>query len=116
MNNNDQKPKKDFPPHMATLLSLVYPGAGQALQRRWFAATFYLITFTISLVWFVYSIVKPLYGILKTALDWGAGDFNEPMTAFPVMSIILPLLVSTFLLIANMIDVMLANQRRQMRR
>ena len=116
MNTEPQKSKKDFLPHMATLLSLVYPGAGQALQRRWVAAALYLVTFTLSLVWFVYSIVKPLYLILKTVLDWGSGDFNKPMTAFPVMNIILPLLVSTFILIVSVIDVMLANQRRSMRR
>ncbi len=113
MNNNPQEKQKDYSPRMATLLSLVYPGAGQALQRRWASATLYLTAFTLSLVWFVYSIVKPLYLILKTVLDWGSGNFNEPMTAFPVMNIILPLLVSTFILIVSVIDVMLANQRRR---
>lgn len=112
MNNEPQKLKKDVSPHIASLLSMIYPGAGQALQRRWVAAAFYLITFTLSLVWFVYSIVVPLFKVLKTALDWSAGDFNAPMVTFPIMNVILPLLVSTFLFIVNMIDVMLANRKR----
>jgi len=97
---------------MALLLSaLGWPGAGQALQKRWLAAAVYALGFTAAFLWLMllfFRFMVQYYGLAFGAEP--ADDSSRP--AVPWAPFALAFLLSFGLYLANLADVALAHWRR----
>lgn len=56
------------------LSCLVFPGAGQALQRRWLPAALFSISFAACLAGLMMNVLVPLFRNVRVALDLAAGS------------------------------------------
>ncbi len=52
--------------------ALVYPGAGQLMQRRWWAASLFGVTFTASAGWLVVRVLRVLTAYYEFAFDFAS--------------------------------------------
>ena len=88
------------------LSALVYPGAGQLVQKRWIAATAYILTFTVGLALCVWQFIRILMAYISTA------DFDAPVRPPPGYKPLLAWVgVSLLLYGASLVDTILAQQR-----
>jgi len=58
------------------LSCLVYPGAGQALQKRWAAACSFALLFTVCVAGLFFSVLGPLWKNVAAALNFAARGGN----------------------------------------
>lgn len=94
------------------LSSLVSPGAGQLMQRRWATGAFFLTTSTLAAGWLVtvaYSVIKTYYGM---AFD----PMNAPVEAPGVASLMVPFFIWLAIYAASLIDTAIASYRQKVRR
>lgn len=91
----------------AILLSaLVYPGAGQGLQGRWFAAIGFGLLFTLALIGFGIELVRVFLAYAAVAV------FDKPPPEDPGMSRFVASLIAMFVAyLASLLDTILAAQR-----
>lgn len=94
------------------LSAVVFPGVGQCVQRRWLAAGFHAIAFGVAFGWLlarVFAILKMYYSL--------AFDFQNAVVEPPSLKLMLvPLLASLVLYVANLVDVAIAGRRCAVRR
>ena len=107
------KPESKTARHAGALFlsGLVYPGAGQFLQKRCAAAAVTAIVFTACLVWFLFL----AFVILRNY--YGAADFSRPVSSSqPVAAFLLSFGATLLVYLGNLADVLLAANRRRGRR
>jgi hypothetical protein len=99
---------KAFETKAAVLASVLgYPGAGQAMQRRWWAAALLFAGFTAAFLVFgreVFHMLSAFYGF--------AMDFNTaPVPDLSIKRLLLTFGAAIVIYIANIVDVVLAQTR-----
>lgn len=87
------------------LSALVYPGAGQFLQRRWKAGLFFSVAFTLFFVLLLFAVITPLVSSLDAAFQWAAHQQNRPFQAISVPRVVTSFLACVILYVANLADV-----------
>jgi len=93
------------------LSALVYPGAGQLLQKRWISAAIFLTLFTIFMCILLINVMRPLIKNITTAMDWAATQANEEFVPISIPGIIIPFLLSLAVYVTNIIDVVMASRQ-----
>lgn len=91
------------------LSAVVYPGAGQLMQRRWAVAGGFIVVFSAAFVWFgleVYAVLKAYY---EFAFDFRHASGEAPGAG----SIVLPFAVSTLVYVAGLVDTAVAAHRQR---
>lgn len=89
------------------LSALVYPGAGQLVQRRWVAGGGFVVAFSVPLVWFVVKVFAVLKAYYEFAFNFRGATGEAPGAA----AIILPFALSVAVYIACLVDVAVAAYR-----
>ena len=87
------------------------PGAGQALQRRWWAAAIYGILFTVFGTWLLLVVFRALIRNFKAVVDFAAGDPNAEIVRLTVGQVVLPFVLALIVFLAGLVDTILAAQR-----
>jgi len=85
------------------LSALVFPGAGQLVQRRWFLAFLYGGLFSGSAVWLAAVSCRDIYDYYRFALEFETAP--EPRGTF--LHVLLPLIACLLVWGANVLDVLL---------
>lgn len=100
------------PTRLAIVLSaLVYPGAGQGVQRRWLAAAVYGLLFSIAMLWFAVELVRIFMAYMATAI------FDKPAPTAPTLPRFLASLAGMVVAYsASLLDTIAAHQRALRRR
>jgi hypothetical protein len=80
--------------------ALVYPGAGQLMQRRWISAVFFLVTFSAILAWSTSRTLKVMQAYYDFAFNFQSATGEAP----DAMEIGVPFILSLVVYIANVID------------
>ena len=93
------------------LSTLLMPGAGQFLQRRWLPALFFSIMFLICFVFLVIEVVRTVVISLQSALAFMEGDPNRPYLCLSWKKILLPLGLSLILYVIGLCDTYFAYLR-----
>ncbi len=91
------------------LTALVYPGAGQLLQRRWVAAAVSALAFTATGAWFAVATAKVLIDYYNLAFDFA----HAPESAARPGMVVVPFLAAMGVYLASLMDVVLASIRRR---
>ena len=89
------------------LSAVVYPGAGQLMQRRWVAGVCMAAVFSVFFGWMVvevYAVLKAYYAFMT---DFKGATGEAPGAA----SIILPFILSTAVYVAGLVDTSIAEYR-----
>ncbi len=94
------------------LSALVYPGAGQLLQRRWRAGLLFCVSFTLFFVLLLSAVLRPLIGSLDAAFAWAAHQENKPFEGISVIRVATLFVICAGLYVANVIDATRAARRR----
>lgn len=95
------------------LSALVYPGAGQFLQRRWWPAIFFLATFSALLYLFFREIITPMIANWDVVFRWAEMHENRPFQPIAVNRVLMLFFLLVIVYIANLVDVSRV-RRRQM--
>jgi hypothetical protein len=106
--------KVDEPSRLEVAASIVVPGAGQLLQRRWASAVPQLLVTTILLVIIMHESLMPLYKMLRTLTEqhWA---IDEDSIVAPRMKIILLALGAFVMLqIYSIVDAAAGLRRREL--
>lgn len=93
------------------LSALVYPGAGQLLQRRWVAGIFYMVLTTLVTIW----LVSMVYVVLKAYYGLAFDPMNAPAEVPGVKALIIPFVVWVAIYFAGIIDTAVAMYRQRVR-
>ncbi|HNR94158.1 MAG TPA: hypothetical protein PKM67_03815 [Kiritimatiellia bacterium] len=94
---------------LAVLLStLVYPGAGQLIQKRWAAGAVFGIAATLSLVFFLAYATVILREYYRFAFEFEARE----MPPLPLMRMMIAFLTTLLIYIAGIMDTVRANRKR----
>ena len=94
------------------LSALVYPGAGQLMQRRWAVGAFFIAASTVAVIWLVRTVYKVLTAYYGLAFD----PMNAPVDVPGVAALMVPFFVWLATFVASIIDTAIASYRQQMRR
>lgn len=93
-------------PRLAVLLSaLVYPGAGQLVQKRWTAAAVFGIAMTLALVFFLafaFVIIREFYSL-------GFAFESHEIPPLPLAQMGIAFLASLLVYLAGIVDTVRAN-------
>jgi hypothetical protein len=82
------------------LSAVVYPGAGQFIQRRWVAGSVYSLTFSAALIWFVTRTLQVLSAYYEFAFNFATATGKAPSSR----AIIVSFVVCLILYVANVVD------------
>jgi len=104
----------DEPSKLEVASSIVVPGAGQLLQRRWASAVPQLLLAGILLVVIMHESLMPIYKMVQSLLD-SNGEFLEDSIVAPRMKIILLALGAFIVLqVFSIIDAAVGLRKREM--
>lgn len=93
------------------LSALVYPGAGQLMQRRWLAATVFVVGFSLPFAWFLGRV----YGVLKAYYEF-AFNFKGASGQAPQPScLVWPLALSIGVYLAGLVDTAIGSYRARVK-
>ncbi len=90
------------------LSSLVYPGLGQMVQRRWCAAGLYALGFTAAFAWFTVAVVRILTAYYGFMADFG-GD--QPLPTVHMGQMLAACGVAMLVYVANVADAAMAARK-----
>lgn len=93
------------------LSALVYPGAGQLMQRRWLAGVFYMVVSTVVMVWLVIAV----FAVLKVYYGMAFEPMNVPVEAPGIAPLIIPFVVWVAIYVAGLIDTAIASYRQRVK-
>lgn len=96
----------------ALLLSVIMPGLGQFLQKRWVAAAIYAVLFNLFALVFLYRVLHMLYDNMKASIQMASGDINATLTPMKPAAIIVPLVLSLAVYVAGLVDTAVAGRPR----
>jgi hypothetical protein len=85
---------------------LVYPGAGQFVQRRWVSGVFFITAFSAALAWFVGRTLQVLAAYYDFAFNFHTASGLAPNA----MGIAVPFVISLVVYLANVVDAILAGR------
>ena len=91
------------------LSALVYPGAGQFMQRRWVAGAVVSTLFTLPSVWFFVEVFGVLKAYYEFAFNFGGATGQAPS----VGSIVMPFSLSALVYVAGLVDTAIASYRQR---
>lgn len=94
------------------LSALVYPGAGQLMQRRWVAGIFFITVSTIATGW----LVRTVYVVLKAYYGLAFDPMNVPVNVPGLAALLVPFFVWLAVYVAGMVDTAIATYRQQVKR
>ena len=99
------------PTRLPILMSaLVYPGAGQLMQKRWISGAVYALTFTVGLGMGFWQLIHILVAYMSVA------DFTAPVRPSPGYGRLLAWIGASLLLYtASLVDTILAQHRGRQR-
>ncbi|MFH0878614.1 MAG: hypothetical protein V2A34_02765, partial [Lentisphaerota bacterium] len=97
------------------LSAAVYPGAGQFYQRRWVAGSLFVVLFSVVLVILLYNVLHPMFHNLSVVIDWGSDHMKEPLETISWPSIFIPFFLGLILFVVNLVDVVSAEKRRNVK-
>jgi hypothetical protein len=89
------------------LSGLVYPGAGQLLQKRWLAATFFIILSTALFVWVGIEMARALAAYLLYVAD----PYRVPPPVAQLLRALVPFGLLLLVFGVNLLDAALACRR-----
>jgi hypothetical protein len=87
--------------------ALIYPGAGQFVQRRWVAGVIFLVAFSVALAWFVGRTLQVLAAYYDFAFNFNTASGQAPNS----MGIAIPFGISLAVYLANIVDAALAKHK-----
>jgi hypothetical protein len=96
------------------LSALIYPGAGQFMQRRWVLGALFGLAFSAAFMALMALVIQAMYHNLGIVMEWSRSGLQEPLKPLPVRGIVAWFVAGVLIYIANLIDVVAA-QRRLMR-
>lgn len=88
------------------LSSLVYPGSGQLVQRRWWAAAVFIPAFTAGFVWFMARVLAVLQAYYDLAFNFETATGQAPS----VSALMTPFVVTLLIYLGNLVDTALGNR------
>lgn len=95
------------------LSALVYPGAGQFLQKRWGVGTFFSILFTIFSLILIFVVFKPIFHNVTAAMNWAADQAaNQAFEGISLPRVIGSFIAMIVVYIANIMDIQRTNRKR----
>lgn len=95
------------------LSALVYPGAGQLLQKRRLPGMFYVLAFSASFVVLAVSIFKPLFANLQIAMTLADTGRAAEFQRISFGTVLGWLTVSVLIYLASLLDTYLAYRRQK---
>ncbi len=101
--------QRDSSPRTLILLSVVMPGLGQVVQRRWLSAAIHGIGSTLLATVVLIRAVRALAATVRFALDFADAQAPTP-PAMPVRAILVPLVAFLVLYLTNLIDIALTTR------
>ncbi len=104
--------RRPLPFSPMVLSALVYPGAGQFMQRRWVAGSLVAGLFTVPAVWFFIEVFGVLKAYYAFAFDFGGATGQAPCAG----SIVVPFVISTLIYVAGLVDTAVASYRQNVGR
>jgi len=110
----DRHDSSAMPPRLALYISaLVWPGAGQFVQKRWLAGWFYALAFLVCSVFLTIAIFAPLFWNLRMLAEYSGK--TETLNFHPVafVKIMLWLGLAALVYLASLLDTFLSHKRRQ---
>lgn len=93
------------------LSALVYPGAGQLMQRRWMAGAGFALVFTLPIAWFIVEVVRVLGAYYAFMIDFKGATGEAPGG----MAILVPFLLSLAIYLAGLVDTALADYHQRIK-
>jgi len=94
-----------------TLSALVYPGAGQLMQRRWGAGIFFIVASTVVGLWLfvtVFVVLKAYYGLAFAPM-------NAPVEVPGLAALVIPFSIWLVIYVAGIVDTAIGSYRLQMK-
>ena len=88
--------------------ALIFPGAGQFVQRRWVSGVVWMTAFSAALAWFVGRTLQVLTAYYDLAFNFNTASGQAPRA----MGIVIPFVVSLVLYLANVVDAALAMRKQ----
>lgn len=88
------------------LSAFACPGVGQFVQKRWIAGLVYGTGFLIGFFWIMAIALGVIYDFYKMAFD-----FDHEPEPQNLMAMVLPLIIAIVFYVANLFDVLIAQQR-----
>jgi hypothetical protein len=89
------------------LSALVYPGAGQLMQRRWVAGIGFVVAFTVPLIWFVAKVCAVLKAYYEFAFNFSGATGQAPCPS----AIVLPFVFCLVIYVGCLLDIAMAAYR-----
>lgn len=89
------------------LSALVYPGAGQLMQKRWGVGACFAVVFTVPMVGFVVEVFRVLSAYYSFMVDFKGATGVAPGAA----AIVMPFFLSLVIYIAGLVDTAVADYR-----
>jgi hypothetical protein len=89
------------------LSALVYPGAGQLMQKRWGVGVGFALVFTVPMVRFVVEVFRVLSAYYSFMVDFKGATGVAPGAA----AIVMPFFLSLVIYIAGLVDTAVADYR-----
>ena len=106
----EETPKKSPAARWAPVLlsGLVYPGAGQLVQRRWLAAAFFILVTTGLFVWLLADMAKAMSAYLRYVAD----PYGVTPPVAELLHALIPFGVMLLVFGINLLDAALASRRK----
>ena len=101
-------PPRPFMFSPVMLSALVFPGAGQVMQRRWLAAGGYALAYTVPFIWFMVKV----WALLKAYYELGFDFKNATGEAPGAVALLVPFALSLLVYVACLIDAAVAAWRQ----
>lgn len=98
-----------FPVSPLLMSSLVYPGTGQLVQRRWGAGLFFMLLFSVPFACFMMRIVAVLRAYYDFAFNFQGATGVAPSAG----AVLVPFVLSVVAYLAGVVDTALAQNRLQ---
>lgn len=89
------------------LSGLIYPGAGQLLQKRWLAAVFFILTNTALFVWVGVEMAR----VMSVYLRYVADPYGVPPPVAQLLHALIPFGLLLLVFGVNLLDAALACRR-----
>lgn len=99
--------RRSWPISPVLVTALVYPGVGQLMQRRWWAAGITLVSFTAAAFWFFFRTAVVLIDYYQMAFDFSGA---QPRSSHP-RDILVPFAVALGAYVGCVLDAALGNRR-----
>ena len=91
--------------------AFVCPGAGQVMQKRWFAAAFFFMGAVVPAVVFIVGTVRWMITNLQNVIDWRFEPTDRTIVPYHVSTMVLCFVVSMLFYFGGIFDTWAAQMR-----